>query len=124
MRSGNTVNIVQQIGTHYSTLGSLLLEDDTGSITKAIFTQFQLNAVMINQDILTQWLQGQGKKPVAWSTLIDTLKDAELSELAQMIEEELGANQIQALEEKNAELQQQLETCTQQLNMAKQKVCS
>ena len=104
-QSGSTVNVVQQIGGYYSTLGPLLLNDDTGIITAAIVSQYQLNADAINQEILTRWLVGQGKQPVSWSTLIGALKDTGLSEMAQMIQEHL----IQ-------EWQKQLKSHTQQLN--------
>lgn len=87
--SGNTVKIMQQIGTHYSIFGPLLLDDCTGAATSAIVAQHQQNAVLINQEILTQWLQGQGKLPVSWSTLTDVLKDVGLTELSQMIQETL-----------------------------------
>ena len=60
--SGNTVRIVQQIGTHYPILGPLLLNDDTGAVTSAIVSQYQRDAEAINQEILTRWLQGQGKE--------------------------------------------------------------
>ena len=86
---GSTVDVVQQIGTHYSKLGPLLLNDDTGAVTSAIVSQYQLNAVAINQEILTRWLQGQGKKPVSWSTLTDVLKEVGLPELSQMIQDSL-----------------------------------
>ena len=91
MSSGSTVNIVQQIGTHYSTLGPLLLRDDTGAVTLAIVSQHQRDVALINQEILTRWLQGQGKLPVSWYTLIDVLKNAGLLELAQMIQDSLTA---------------------------------
>ena len=87
--SGSTVRVVQQIGTHYPTLGPLLLNDDTGAVTSAIVSQYQRDAEAINQEILTRWLQGQGKKPVCWSTLTDVLKEVGLSELSQMIQDSL-----------------------------------
>ena len=58
-------------------------------MTSAIVSQYQRDADAINQEILTRWLQGQGKKPVSWSTLTDVLKEVELSELSQMIQESL-----------------------------------
>ena len=77
---------MQEIGPHYSTLGTLLLDHDTGA---AIIDKHHHNAREINQEILTLWLQGQGKKPVTWSTLIDVLRDMDLSELAQAIQKAL-----------------------------------
>ena len=87
--SGSTVRVVQQIGTNYPILGPLLLNDDTGAVTSAIVSQYQRDADAINQEILTRWLQGQGKKPVSWSTLTDVLKEVGLSELFQMIQDSL-----------------------------------
>ena len=87
--SGSTVNIVEQIGTNYPILGPLLLNDDNGAVASAITNQHHHNAVAINQEILTRWLQGQGKKPVSWSTLTDVLKEVGLSELSQMIQDSL-----------------------------------
>ena len=89
--SGSTINIVQQMGTHYHILGPLLLRDDTSTVTSAIASQHQRDVALINQEILTRWLQGQGKLPVSWSTLIDVLKNAGLLEIAQMIQESLIA---------------------------------
>ena len=88
--SGSTVRVVQQIGTHYSTLGPLLLDDVNGAVIPAITNQHHHNAVAINQEILTQWLQGQGKLPVTWSTLLDVLRDAGLSELTEMVQKSLN----------------------------------
>ena len=93
--SDSTVNIVEQIGIHYSKLGPLLLSDDTGAVTSAIVSQYQLNADAINQEILTRWLQGQGKKPVSWSTLIDVLRAVGLLQLSQMIQENLTSSTTQ-----------------------------
>ena len=90
--SGNTVDVVQQIGTHYSKLGPLLLNDVTGAVTSAIVSQYQRDADAINQEILTRWLQGQGKKPVSWSTRTDVLNEVGLSELPQMIQESLTSS--------------------------------
>ena len=111
------MNIFEQIGTYYSTLGPLLLNDKSGAITSNIVSQYQRNPAAINQQILTRWIQGVGKKPVAWSALISTLRDIELSELAKTIEECLMTQidaQIKEHKKKNAKLQQQLETHKQE----------
>ena len=81
------INIVEQIGTHYKFLGPFLLNDDTGTKTEAIRDECKLKACDINYAILSQWLQGQGKTPVNWRTLINTLKHIGLSTLGKEIEE-------------------------------------
>ena len=90
--SGSTVNVFQQIKTHYSKLGPLLLDDDTGAVTSAIVSQHHPDADAINQEILIRWLRGQGKRPVTWSTLISVLKDMRFSELAEVIQEALTSS--------------------------------
>ena len=90
--SGTTVNIFQQIGIHYSKLGPLLLNDDTGAVTSAIVSQYQQDAHAINQEILKRWICGQGNQPVTWSTLLDVLRDVGLSDLAQLMQEALTSS--------------------------------
>ena len=47
--------------------------------------QYQHDAAKINYEILQQWIQGKGRQPVQWSTLIDVLKKIQLSVLAKKI---------------------------------------
>ena len=83
------LNIIEQIGTTYRMLGTMLLNDDTGAITEAIKQQFNQNAIDINYEILRRWLQGRGKSPVTWMTLVRVLKQIQLKELARKIENSL-----------------------------------
>ena len=94
--SGKSLKIITEIGTHYDTLGPLLLDDDSGAIMDAIVRKHGNESGLINQDILRRWIGGRGLKPVTWSTLIDLLKDIEeLSELGEAIEADLtGSGEI------------------------------
>lgn len=87
--SSGTMNVAEQIGLKYKSLGVHLLEDVTGSITDAIEKECLLNAAHINMKILQRWIKGQGRKPLSWVTLIDVLRDIQLSELAHEIEHNL-----------------------------------
>ena len=88
-RTGETINIVQRVGTRYTLLGIVLLNDKDGSIVNQITTQHQLNAVNITLEILMRWIRGEGKQPVTWNTLTDTLAAIGLTELAKSILESL-----------------------------------
>ena len=79
------INIPQEIGTHYKTFGSILLEDDTGARVDNIVHQHRERAEHINTEILQEWLVGRGKQPVTWATLVEVLHDIELSTLARDI---------------------------------------
>ena len=72
--SARKVNIVQQIGVNYSKFGILLLNDTNGAIVKAVEKEHHHNAEDINIAIFRKWLEGMGEQPVAWSTLVATLK--------------------------------------------------
>ena len=86
--SGN-INVLKQIGTHYWELGILLLDDDTGADTQAIIEHHHEDATKINIQIFQKWIQGKGKLPVEWFTLVEVLKDVGLSELAIEMEQTL-----------------------------------
>ena len=76
--SDQKVNIVEQIGANYSCFGIFLLEDYTGAVVKALEKEHRGNAQEINMDIFQRWLQGNGLKPVAWSTLVTVLQKMKL----------------------------------------------
>ena len=80
------INIPQEIGVKYYQFGILLLEDDTGARIHAIAHEHRDNAERINTEVLQQWINGRGKQPVTWKTLIEVLHDIELSRLAREIE--------------------------------------
>ena len=79
-------NICEEIGKKYVEFGTLLLEDTTGSIIQAIEWQYHYAAEWINWDILKRWIQGKGKQPVTWETLVGVLRDIQLKTLADDIE--------------------------------------
>ena len=84
------VNIMECIGTNYKMLGTLLLNDDTGAKTAAIIEECRGNAPRINYEVLQQWIQGRGRQPVTWDTLVGVLRGLKLSELANTIESALS----------------------------------
>ena len=84
-----SIKISERIGTSYGKLGPLLLRDDDGSFTQSIRDQYHHDATKINYEILQRWIQGKGRQPVQWSTLIDVLKKIELSPLAKEIADHL-----------------------------------
>ena len=87
-RDGEGLNIINQIGTTYRMLGTMLLNDDTGAVTDEI-ERFKQKASDINYEILRRWLQGGGKSPITWMTLVKVLKQIQLKELARKIENSL-----------------------------------
>ena len=81
-----TFKVPQKVGVHYEPFGCLLLNDDDGSIIEAMEHDCNEKCERIVRKTLSEWLRGKGK-PVTWKVLIDTLRDCELSTLADMIHE-------------------------------------
>lgn len=82
---GRSVNIITQIGANYARFGILLLNDEMGTKLTAITIKHKNDAKQINMEILLEWLQGRGKIPVTWQTLVEVLQDTGLAKLAKDI---------------------------------------
>ena len=80
------LKVPQKVGTRYSDFGIFLLNDEDGNLIETIEADCQRQCHSIVRKILTNWLRGGGK-PVAWKELIETLRDCDLNELADTIQE-------------------------------------
>ena len=87
-KCGGALRIVQRVGDNYKMLGTLLLNDVTGAITKAIIVAHHQQPALVTDSILSKWLQGGGREPVAWATFIAVLNEVGLTELAKDIEKQ------------------------------------
>ena len=88
-QSGENIKIIQRMASEYRYLIINLLSDDDGAITKSIVAENHFQADKITLAVLSRWLQGEGRKPKTWATLITVLHEIELSELAGDIEKNL-----------------------------------
>ena len=84
---GGTINVIQRIGFDYSIFGIFLLNDDNGTLVDALKSEHHHNAENITKAIFQKWLEGKGKTPVSWATLIDVLRMSCLDELADEIKD-------------------------------------
>ena len=80
------LNIIQRTSTHYENLAMHLLDDDNCEIVDCLKEQCRGNPVEIVTAVYKKWIQGTGRKPVTWQTLVDVLKEIELNSLAEEIE--------------------------------------
>ena len=85
-----SIDIATEIGTDYEHFGTLILEDKTGSRVKSIDKTKHGDAGDIAVEILRQWLQGKGKQPVTWRTLVECIQDIGLNVLANNIKSGLS----------------------------------
>ena len=78
--------VPQKVGTNCLKFGIFLLNDEDGSQIQIIDNDCNGKSERIMCKILSDWLQGKGK-PVTWKELIETLRDCDLNELADTIQE-------------------------------------
>ena len=80
------INIAEKISTKYHDFGLLLLDDHDGTRVRNMELKYNQDAERINKEILQEWANGRGKKPVSWQTLTEVLCDIGLRTLASEIE--------------------------------------
>ena len=66
----------------------MLILESFGYI-RSLEREFRENAERINCQIFQEWLDGKGRKPTSWATLVGVLNDIEMGELAKKIETSL-----------------------------------
>ena len=76
------VNLVEKIAVKYCDFGTLLLEDDCGDQVGVLEQEFRGKPLAITRQILILWLQGKGRQPTSWATLVAVLLDIGLRKLA------------------------------------------
>ena len=84
------IDIVAQIAPDYEAFGTFLLDDEIGHKVRNIEITERGDSLRITVEILRQWLNGKGKKPVTWQTLVTCLQDTGLYVLAEKIDDLLS----------------------------------
>ena len=83
--NGETINILEKIGSDYEDFGTKLLSDSEGNIMSEIKNDCKEKAMAIKREIIRKWIRGTGKKPISWETLAGVLESMGLTVLAQHI---------------------------------------
>ena len=84
--SGKRVEIIKSIAPNWNRLGIHLDFDETGQTLNCIAKEHPFNPIDCCTQMMREWLEGRGRQPATWATLIDLLKDAEMNDLAQQVE--------------------------------------
>ena len=82
-------DVMERIGVNYPKLGMFLLQDHDLSKVSSLELTWQRASLPICRDIMKDWVQGKGKLPVTYATLLHCLRDADLHSLAKDIEDVL-----------------------------------
>ena len=80
------LKVHENVGIHYHIFGTILLNDEDGSLLETIQDDCHYKCERINCKILRDWVRGKGI-PVTWRVLIETLRTCSLNELADKIQE-------------------------------------
>jgi len=87
-------DIVLEIQNDYEKFGIRLLQDDSGTIVAGIERKKLGDPGEITVEIFRQWLQGKGRKPVTWWTLVECLEDTNLHVAADYIKAIFGRSNV------------------------------
>ena len=87
LADGNHISIPKEVGMHYRSFGTHLLQDSTGSHISALAEREGRNAENINIAILQEWLSGEGLEHKTWDTLALVLSKSGKGELARKIQQ-------------------------------------
>ena len=87
-------DIIVEIQNDYVKLGIKLLQDDTGNIVEGIERMKRGDPGGITVEILRLWLQGKGRKPVTWQTLVECLQSTKLHVAANYIQVAINRNKL------------------------------
>ena len=80
---------MERIGSNYARFGIFILQDKDGAKVSALAHELQRDPLQICEKMVKQWLEGKGKQPVTYATLVNCLRDAQLNTLADDIEDVL-----------------------------------
>ena len=80
------LKVPQRVGANYLMFGIVLLDDRIGSLLDYIDDYCHGNSERITLKILQEWLMGKGL-PVTWESLVQTLRDIDLTVLADQIQD-------------------------------------
>ena len=86
------INIPEEIGQQWLVVGTILLDDKSGSIISAIARHHGKDIEGISCEILEHWLKG---RDCTWRELLSVLRKARCTTLAGTIEEALTAEEAE-----------------------------
>ena len=82
--NGSTVRIINTVASKWDRIAIRL--HFSGHDISRIERDHEKSVVRACQTMFSEWLEGKGRKPISWNTLIKTLKEADYSELASEVE--------------------------------------
>ena len=87
-RNGKTVRLIHTVATNWKTVADRLYfkNYDINRIERANHSR----KVSACRAMFNEWLNGEGRQPATWNTLIKVLREANLSEIVSDLKDVLG----------------------------------
>ena len=79
------MDIITAITQDWKNFGIYFDFDEAGRTLNCIAKDYHYHSIDCCTQMMTEWLEGSGRQPATWATLIDLLKDAEMNDLAQQL---------------------------------------
>ena len=84
LHSGRALRILDNIASHWEEIGICLQIDE--ATLRMITAETRGDVMDCCGEMMRQWLQGSGRQPVTWATLIEVLREADFNVLAHDLE--------------------------------------
>ena len=97
------MDIIATIAQDWKNFGIYLDFDETGCTLSRIANDCPLNSMDCCTQMMREWLEGTGKQPATWATLIALLRDAEMNDLAEQVETTIVAQRERGGERERCE---------------------
>lgn len=82
--SGKKLKIISALASQWKKFGIHLNFDETGYTLRNIKKECSEECCI---EMMEMWLEGKGRQPVTWATLIELLEDAEHKSIAEQLKE-------------------------------------
>ena len=87
IKSGGTINIIQQVAPHWQDFAMSLDFDANGTTMQTIEQKNRGDPEACCREMMQLWLRGRGRQPATFKLLVDILHDCNLIVLAQQVKE-------------------------------------
>ena len=85
--SGEKVNVIKQLASHWRDFGLLLEFDDNGATLDTIEKKRSYDPDACCQEMMGLWLQGRGRRqPPTRELLVELLQDCDMKSLAEKVD--------------------------------------
>lgn len=91
-RNGRTVRVIKKIAAAWDEV-ALCLHFEASNISR-IERDHHQQSVQASRAVFSEWLEGRGRQPITWQTLIMALKEAELQTVSSDLERIFGINNV------------------------------